>query len=156
MLGALGSGGCARSAAPRRELLAPERVVTVGLSPLACGVRVTLHIAPGYHIMSDQPSAPNFIATRVLLESRDLELEPAIYPPAVPYTFGARTIATFRGDTTVFARCAAGSGVASSSSAGFSSVDITLRYQACLFPVTLHFSTRIPKQPTKTAEISAP
>jgi hypothetical protein len=161
LLSALGSCGCARSAVPERALLAPERVVTVGLSPLACGVRVTLHIAPGYHIMSDQPSAPNFIATRVLFESREIELEPAMYPPAVPYTFGARTIATFRGDTAVVARCAASSGAGSRSSAGFASVDVALRYQACtesscLFPVTLHFSTRIPEQPTKTAEISAP
>jgi len=159
LLSALGSCGCARSAAPERTLLAPERVVTVQLSPLACGVRAMLHIAPGYHIMSDQPSAPNFIATRVLLESRDLAFEPAVYPPAVPYTFGARTIATFRGDTAVVAPCAPDAS-ASSLSSGLASVDLTLRYQACtesacLFPVTSHFSTRIPQQTQKTAGIPA-
>jgi hypothetical protein len=122
-------------------------------------VRVTLHIAAGYNIMSDQPSAPNFIATRVLFESRDVRLAPAIYPPAVPYTFGARTIATFRGDTTLEARCA-DSPAAARSSADVASVDVMLRYQACtesscLFPVTRHFSTRIRIETPKTAAIAA-
>jgi hypothetical protein len=150
------SFGCAgRQALPAHsrqgELLAPERVVTVAVAPLGHGVLVTLHIAHGYHIMSDRPSDPNFIATRVALESSDLKFESPTYPPAVPYTLAARTIATFRDRAEVFVRYAADSGVTSSSDS-FAVVDVRLRYQACtestcLFPVTRYFSTRIPLRP---------
>jgi hypothetical protein len=158
----LGCAGRAVTAASSSasELLAPEQVVTVGVVPLDCGVRLSLAIAPGYHIMSDQPSAPNFIATRVTLESSDLHFETPIYPPAVPYAFAEHSIATFRGVSEVFARCATESNAVAKSSADVALVAVTLRYQACtesfcLFPVTRHFSTRIALRPRKYADFSA-
>ena len=151
--------GCSTPSAqsPRSsELLSPERVVAVALTPLACGVRVRLRVAPGYHIMSNRPSAPNFIATSVTLASPDVSFEPPIYPQAIPYQVADHSIATFRGDTDVLARCASEPRLASAAS-----IELTLRYQACtqsacLFPVTRHFSTRIALEPRKTAEFSAP
>jgi len=159
--------GCAAPNALRvpsssRALLPPESVVAVSLAPapVECGVRITLRIAPGYHVMSNRPSAPNFIATSVTLASNDVQFEPASYPPAVPYRLAERAIATFRGDTEILAHCAAGSRVVPGTRDDSAAVDVVLRYQACtesscLFPVTRHLSTRIPLEPKKTAEFSA-
>jgi len=125
-------------------LLAPEGVVSVSFSAADCGVRVSLSVAPGYHIMSDRPSQPSFIPTSVTLSSDDLSLAPAVYPKPVPYSFAERTIATFRGQNEVLVPCRPGASPPTGD-AGFSA---TLRYQACtdtacLFPVTRHFSERI-------------
>src|SRR5450432_3375414 len=157
--------GCSAPSAPRVPsssgvLLPPERVVAVTLAPAECGVRVTLRVAPGYHVMSNQPSEPNFIATSVTLASDDVQFEPAIYPPAVPYRLADRAIATFRSDTEILARCVAGPRTTPRTRDDSAAVDVALRYQACtqsscLFPVTRHFSTRIPLEPRKTAEFSA-
>jgi peroxiredoxin len=139
-------------ASGRAPLLAPEGVVSVSFGAADCGVRVSLSVAPGYHIMSDQPSQPAFIPTSVTLTSDELSLAPAVYPKAVPYSFADQTIATFRGENEVLAPCRPGTN-APSGAAAFSA---TLRYQACtdsacLFPVTRHFAERIQFN-AKTAE----
>ena len=123
--------------APTHQLLAPEEVVAISFAPLGCGVRTTLKIAPGYHIMSNQPSEPQFIATNLSLVSPELALAAPVYPPPVPYQLATRTIATFRGETPLDASCTAGVQPSDSSVP----LAATLRYQACtenycLFPVT--------------------
>jgi peroxiredoxin len=133
-------------------LLSPEGVVSVSFAAADCGVRVSLGVAPGYHIMSDRPSQPAFIATSVTLSSDELRLAPAIYPRPVPYSFAEQTIATFRGDNEVLVPCSPGA----SPPIGAAAFSATLRYQACtdtacLFPVTRHFAERIQFNP-KTAE----
>ena len=134
-------------------LLAPEGVVSVSFSAADCGVRVSLSVAPGYHIMSDRPSQPTFIATSVTLSSDDLSLAPAVYPKPVPYSFAEQTIATFRGQNEVLVPCRPGA----SPPIGVAAFSATLRYQACtdtacLFPVTRHFADRIQFN-SKTTEL---
>jgi thioredoxin-dependent peroxiredoxin len=143
-------------ASGRAPLLSPEHVVNVGFVAAECGVRVSLNVAPGYHIMSDHPSQPAFIATSVTLRSDDLLLAAAVYPKAVPYSFAEQTIATFRGQNEVLVPCSPGA----NPPAGGATISATLRYQACtdtacLFPVTRHFSERIQFN-SKTAEFQQP
>jgi peroxiredoxin len=150
----------APSAAPAAPpaLLSPEQSVAVSLAPLepaACGVKVSLDVAPGYHIMSDQPSEPQFIATRVLVESPDLTLASARYPSALPFAALGKTLSTFQGKSTVSVPCQVGSAAPT----GAAQVEATVRYQACtstncLFPITRHFSQRI-RFEQKTAAIPA-
>jgi len=144
------------SAAPP-QLLSPEQSVAVSLAPLepaACGVKVSLDVAPGYHIMSDQPSEPQFIATRVLLESRDVAFAPSRYPRALPFAALGKTLSTFQGKSAVSVPCQVGGSAPTSPTR----VEATVRYQACtttscLFPVTRHFSELISFD-VKTAESS--
>src|SRR5580700_10055510 len=70
-------------APPSAITLAPESVVAVEsregvfAAPGATGeIVVRLRVAPGYHVMSDKPSAPEYIATRLRLdETEGLTLE---------------------------------------------------------------------------------
>jgi peroxiredoxin len=129
------------------QLLSPEQSVAVSLAPLepaACGVKVSLDVAPGYHIMSDHPSEPQLIATQVLVESHDLTLAPSRYPPALPFAALGKTLSTFQGKSAVSVPCQVGAAVPTSPAL----VEATVRYQACtttscLFPVTRHFSRHI-------------
>ena len=121
--------------------LRPEDVVTISIAGArdACAVSVTLHVARGYHVMSDRPSTPSFIATRVIIDAKDVALGSPEYPPSTPFTLGAESIATFEGDTRVVVPCVASS--ATSADARTRTVDVSVRYQACtrtrcLFPVT--------------------
>jgi peroxiredoxin len=143
-------------ASGRAPLLSPERVVDVRFAAAECGVRVSLSVAPGYHIMSDHPSQPTFIPTSVTLSSEELSLAAAVYPKAVPYSFAEQTIATFRGQNEVLVPCSPGATPPTRTTA----ISATLRYQACtdttcLFPVTRHFSERIQFN-SKTAEFRQP
>ncbi|HXK20893.1 MAG TPA: redoxin domain-containing protein [Polyangiaceae bacterium] len=136
----------AESRAPT-ELLTPEQSVAVSLTPLeplACGVKVSLQVAPGYHIMSDHPSEPQFIATRVLVESPDMALAAPLYPRALPFAALGKTLSTFQGKSPVSVPCQIGTAAKASAPL----VEATVRYQACtttscLFPITRHFSQRI-------------
>jgi hypothetical protein len=120
--------------APSDTVLGAEEVVDLSAdsSPTGrCGVVVTMRIAPGYHVMSDRPSAPNYIATRVAVEG----YAAPEYPPTVPFELAGTSIATFQGTTRVFLPCAG----AAPPPIG----DAVVRYQACtrsrcLFPVTRH------------------
>ena len=86
--------------------------------------------------MSNRPSDPAFIATRVAVEGYG----PAEYPPAVPFDVGGKAIATFQGTARVFVPC-------DGASPPPAVADAVVRYQACtstrcFFPVTRHVITR--------------
>lgn len=133
-------------APPPTLALRPENVVAVEpregvfAAPGATGeVVVRLRVAPGYHVMSDKPSAPQYIATRLRLsEAEGLTFEEAQYPPPVAFKLVDHEIATFQGNAEVRVLFH----VAPSAAPGLRAVGATLRYQsctdtACLFPVTL-------------------
>jgi peroxiredoxin len=119
-------------------VLPAEEVVDLSTEPSPagrCGVVLTMRIAPGYHVMSDRPSAPEYIATRVAVEGYGAPE----YPPAVPFELAGTSIATFQGTTRVFLPCAG----AAPPPIG----DAVVRYQACtrsrcLFPVTRHMNPK--------------
>jgi peroxiredoxin len=121
--------------APPRAL-APEDIVRVTLAPdpVHGAIAIRLRIAPGYHIMSDRPSAPEYIPTRVELSAPDLDVGEARYPAPVAFDVGERSIATFQGDTVIVVPVTAQAGAARN-------VTARIRYQACtatrcLFPTT--------------------
>jgi peroxiredoxin len=121
--------------APPRAL-APEEVVRTTLAPDTArdAIAVRLHIASGYHIMSDRPSAPEYVPTRVELSAPDLDVGEARYPAPVAFDVGAQSIATFQGDTVIVVPFTATTG-------GTRRVTARIRYQACtatrcLFPAT--------------------
>lgn len=121
--------------------LRPEDVVTVSIAAArgACGITVTLHVARGYHVMSDRPSSPTFIATRVSVDAKGAALAAPQYPASTPFALGTESIATFEGDARVVVPCIGAT--ATGADARTREVDVTVRYQACtrtrcLFPVT--------------------
>jgi len=126
--------------APEPPALRPEEAVMVSIASAhdVCGVAVTLHVAPGYHVMSDRPSAPTYIATRVVVDAGDMALGSPVFPPPTPFDLGDESIATFAGDVRVLVPCADAKQAAR---VGTRAVEATVRYQACtrtrcLFPVT--------------------
>jgi peroxiredoxin len=135
--------------AVRAELdaLVPPPVVGVRVSSpaLAAGeegeIGVTLEIAPGFHVMSDRPSAPTYVPTRVELEGEpDVEIGAARYPAPGAFALGERAIATFEGAVDVRVPIT----VARGASAGARRLRGTVRYQACtpsrcLFPASRAF-----------------
>jgi hypothetical protein len=93
-----------------------------------------MDIAPGHLVMSDRPSAPNYIATRVDLAAPGATFGTPRYPDAVPFSLGERRIATFQGSVAIVVPVTA-------PDATPRDVAVTLRYQACtatrcLFPTT--------------------
>lgn len=129
--------------------LTPENVLVVEpreatfAAPGATGeVIARLRVAPGYHVMSDKPSAPQYIATRLRLsEAEGLTFEEARYPPPVAFKLVDHEIATFQGNAEVRVLFH----VAPNAAPGLRTVMATLRYQsctetACLFPVTRELS----------------
>src|SRR5450432_975360 len=71
-------------------------------SPRARGQAVLGSIAPGYHVMSDRPSDPSYIATRVHFEdSGRVSWKEPRYPPSVSIQLDQTSIATFQGETMV-------------------------------------------------------
>jgi peroxiredoxin len=131
------------------EVTPPEGVVDIAASASKTEVLVTLKVRRGYHVMSNQPSQTNYIATRVRLDADDdVDLEPPVYPPPVPFSLGERSIATFAGNVEVRIPCRARGGAI----AGSRPWKVTVRYQACtstlcLFPVTRSIAVSFPAQP---------
>jgi peroxiredoxin len=135
--------------AVREELgrLVAAPVVTVGVTPshAAPGERgvlaVRMEIAPGYHVMSDRPSAPTYIATRVTVDGAPgIEVGPPAYPAPTPFALGDRAIATFQGAIDVRLPI----DVAAGAAPGTTRLHGVVRYQACtaslcLFPVARAF-----------------
>jgi peroxiredoxin len=132
-------------APPSAITLAPESVVAVEsregvfAAPGATGeIVVRLRVAPGYHVMSDKPSAPEYIATRLRLdETEGLTLEEPRYPPPAAFRLVDHEIATFKGNIEVRVPFHVAPGAAP----GPRTIKATLRYQsctetACLFPAT--------------------
>jgi peroxiredoxin len=133
------------------ERLVPTPVVAVSAEPAALAggthaeLAVRLDVAAGYHVMSDRPSEPNYIPTRVTLESADgVLVGDSHYPAATSFALGAKSIATFVGATPVRIPVE----VAQGATTGARRLRGTLRYQACtesrcLFPVTQSFEVPI-------------
>lgn len=133
----------------RRELdrLLPEPVVSASAEALEAvagaqgEVVVTLRVAAGYHVMSDRPSEPSYIPTRVTIEGGEsIAVGDARYPTASSFSFSGRTIATFAGSAIVRIPI----DIAPSAAAGDHELHGAVRYQACtetrcLFPETKTF-----------------
>lgn len=107
---------------------------------------VRLRIAAGYHIMSDRPSAPEYVATRIALGHADgLTWSEPRYPPPVLFSVADKAIDTFQEDAEVRIPFEA----ATSAAPVTRGVKGTLRYQACtkttcLFPVIRTFEVELP------------
>jgi peroxiredoxin len=125
------------------------RIATTSPAAVVAGetgeVTVVLSIAPGYHVMSDRPSDPAYIATRVRFEdSRGVRWEEPRYPPSVSVQLDQTSVATFQGQIRVSIPFV----VATDAGDASSRFDGTVRYQACtesrcLFPVTRHVTAMI-------------
>jgi len=122
-------------------------VVAVGAAPrtVAPGehteLRVRLDVAPGYHVMSDRPSAPHYVPTRVVVGgAQGVAAGDAAYPPATSFALAGRAIATFEGAVDIVVPIE----VAADASPGPRRLRGTARYQACsattcLFPESREF-----------------
>ncbi len=136
----------------RAPLLAPENVVAVEVvppPPVVAGesgeVLVKLHVASGYHVMSNTPSAPNYIATRVAVSDREgVTAGNARFPAAQAFQLTDKSISTFFGDVDVRVPVT----IAKDATPGERAVQGTVRYQACtesscLLPVTRPFEAKV-------------
>jgi peroxiredoxin len=145
------AGGTA--AAPQAtHSLAPEQIVAIEataphrVAPGGEGeIDVVLAIADGYHVMSDHPSDPDYIPTRVRFADADgLTWRDPVYPPPAPFHLANKAIATFQGRAIVRVPFVASGGAAPA----HRTVEGTVHYQACtegscLFPATRHITATI-------------
>jgi DsbC/DsbD-like thiol-disulfide interchange protein len=133
------------------ERLVPPPVVAVGAAPgtAAAGehaeIAVRLDVASGYHVMSDRPSAPTYVATRVAIDGAPgVGVGEALYPTPGSFALADRTIATFAGALEVKVPL----DVAPDAAQGARRLRGTVRYQACtatrcLFPVSREFDVTL-------------
>jgi peroxiredoxin len=133
------------------EHLVPPPVVGIAAAPctVAAGhhaeLGVMLDVAPGYHVMSDGPSAPIYVATRVVVDSSPgVGAGDALYPAPASFVFADRTITTFAGAVELKVPL----DVAPEAALGARLLRGTLRYQACtatrcLFPVSRTFEVAV-------------
>ncbi|MBW2461776.1 MAG: redoxin domain-containing protein [Deltaproteobacteria bacterium] len=150
----MGSAATAPAATTSAEpaALAPEDVVMVTVDPVpallpgASGeLTVHLDIAEGYHVMSDQPSRPNYIATEVRLTAlAPVEWGEVRYPPPTHFRLVDATIRTFEGRTSVGVMFS----LVEDALPNTYEVSGEVRYQACthgscLFPTTRPFTTSL-------------
>jgi len=139
--------------AVRAELgrFVPPLVVAVGAAPCTvvagrhAELAVRLEVAPGYHVMSDRPSAPTYVATRVVVEgSPGLGVGDALFPAPGSFVFADRAITTFSGAVDVRIPV----DVAGDAAPGPRPLRGSVRYQACtatrcLFPSTRTFDVEV-------------
>ena len=133
------------------DRLLPEPVVAVtaeaeGVASGGHGeVAVSLRVARGYHVMSDQPTEPSYVPTRVALEpAGGITSSDARYPASSAFSLGERSIATFAGTVDVRVPF----DVAKDAAPGERKVSGTVRYQACtetrcLFPTSIPFAVTL-------------
>jgi peroxiredoxin len=135
--------------------IAPERVIEVSALParVRAGepgeLNVRLRIAPGYHVMSNHPSAPQYIATKVVLApSAALSWDAPQFPPAQTARVSDDEISTFAGELTVLVPFR----VAPAAAPGVFPVEGEVGYQACtdgscLFPTSKRFTVDVAVEP---------
>ncbi len=133
------------------ERMVPQPVVGVGAAPrtVAAGAHadldVRLEIAPGYHVMSDRPSEPTYVATRVVVDGAPgVGVGEALYPAPGSFALADRTIATFAGVVDVGLPL----DIAPDAGPGPRRLRGSVRYQACtatrcLFPVSQAFEVTV-------------
>ena len=155
---ALGLFGCAHGAKPpaasppEPAQLSPEQVVVVAIAEptrVSVGgdaeVTITLHIAHGYHVMSDHPSKPLYIPTSLRVASKPpVTWGSPVYPSPHDFRLLDETITTFEGDVVVRVPVQ----VAGDAVPGVYVSQATLSYQSCttancLFPVTRALSVQL-------------
>jgi hypothetical protein len=160
----LGCGGSS-STAPRPAasdaptVLTPAQVAEVEVGPLVpiqTGGRgelsVQVRIAPGYHVMANPPSKPNYIPTRVEVVAEGVVFEAPRYPRPTPFRLWDDDIDTWEGTITIGVPFALGQEVAPGRLTGRVSVE----YQACtegscLFPHTKEIAFVIVVEPVASA-----
>ena len=112
-------------------------------------LRVRLIVARGYHVMSNRPSEPHYIPTRVMLASHGkLEWSEPRFPPAEFIRFSGEELATFRGELTVRVPFK----ITRVATPGVVPVEGVVGYQACtegscLFPRTHRFTVDLSVEP---------
>jgi peroxiredoxin len=133
------------------ETLVPTPTVAVSASPCAAKpgghteAHVLLIVAAGFHLMSNRPSEPTYIPTRVTLEANAGALTGETqYPPPTLFRIGDRSISTFAG--TIDLRIPID--VAEDAPVGSRRIRGVLRYQACtasrcLFPTSQPFEVEL-------------
>jgi peroxiredoxin len=126
------------------EHLVAQPVVAVSVAPCTAkpGARaelvVKLTMARGFHVMSNHPSEPTYIPTRIAFEGvAGAALGEPRYPPPVSFPLGGRSISTFEGTVDVRIPLE----IASDAVPGPRRVRGSMRYQACtttrcLFPAS--------------------
>ena len=106
---------------------------------------VHVHIASDFHVMSNAPSKPNYVATVVELSGPPgVTFDKPRYPAPTSFRLSDTEISTFRGDFDVVVPFT----VAASVHAGAQEIHGTLHYQACtesrcLFPRDAAFGTTL-------------
>jgi DsbC/DsbD-like thiol-disulfide interchange protein len=151
------AAGCAGAPPPTPEgapqnVLPAERVMDVVTdAPLHVragsggALALRLRIAPGYHVMSDQPSEPQYIPTRVTLDaSPDIRWEAARFPVSQTFRVSDQQIATFAGELSVDIPFQ----VESTAAPGAREITGQVGYQACtegscLFPTKKAFALQL-------------
>jgi DsbC/DsbD-like thiol-disulfide interchange protein len=112
-------------------------------------LRLRIRVAAGYHVMSNEPSEPQFIPTALSLDAApDLTWRSPRFPAARAFRSGAREIATFVGEIEVAVPFA----VAPGALPGPRAVRGHVSYQACtasscLFPASVPFTARVDVAP---------
>lgn len=137
---------------PEPPTLSPDRVVRIHeeeMTPVTPGsiaeVSLGLEIARGYHLMSDHPTDPSYIPTRLTLGAAEgVSVAAAEFPPPVDFHYDGRAISTFQGAVHVSLPVH----VDKDATPGVRSIAGTLRYQACtpnacLFPVSVPVEVRV-------------
>jgi peroxiredoxin len=138
------------------ERLVPGPVVAVAAEPRSVSpggqteLRVRLDIAPGYHVMSNRPSAPSYVATSVVVDgSSDVTVGNATYPAPSSFDLGGRPIATFERVVDVGFPL----DIAADAAPGPRRLRGVVKYQACtatrcLFPESRAFESAVVIGPT--------
>ena len=137
-------------AAASAPLLSPDEVVTataaVGAPAQSGGeITVRLAIAAGYHVMSNAPSRPEYIATRIFFDAHpDVTFGEAVYPAARDFAFAGNTIKVFSEEAVVRIPFA----IARVSRVAARTLHGRVKYQACtiatcLFPASKRISVEL-------------
>jgi hypothetical protein len=106
-------------------MLKPDQVVDVTVAASSGALWIQLAIHDGYHIMSDRPSQPNFIATVVKIDPiAGMKCAPPRYSPADTFVLDGQAIAVFEGRAVAELPC-------SPPPAPGTRIRGTVRYQSC-------------------------